>query len=69
MKIDIQKKISRNKDFFKSQKVYEIPILQQLYNVCVYISDDWTKLEQTESRQLYFARKFEPIIHADILDR
>jgi len=34
-----------------------------------FLSDDWTKLEQTESRQLYFARKFEPIIHADILDR
>lgn len=32
-------------------------------------SEDWPRIESTRPRQLFFARKFEPIIHHEILNR
>lgn len=34
-----------------------------------FLPEDWTKLESTHAKQLFFARKFEPIIHQGILNR
>jgi len=34
-----------------------------------FLPEDWTKLEATRARQLFFARKFEPIIHQGILNK
>jgi len=34
-----------------------------------FLSSDWPRIEATHTRQLFFARKFEPIIHNQILDR
>ena len=34
-----------------------------------FLPEDWAKLETTRSRQIFFARKFEPIVHQGILNR
>lgn len=34
-----------------------------------FLPEDWAKLEGTRPRQLFFARKFEPIIHLGIINR
>eukprot|EP00092_Neocalanus_flemingeri_P009591 GFUD01010322.1.p1 GENE.GFUD01010322.1~~GFUD01010322.1.p1 ORF type:complete len:916 (+),score=308.33 GFUD01010322.1:197-2749(+) len=34
-----------------------------------FLPEDWAKLEATRPRQLFFARKFEPIVHQDILNK
>jgi len=34
-----------------------------------FLSNDWVKIEQTRHKQLFFARKFEPIVHGQILNR
>ena len=34
-----------------------------------FLPEDWAKLEGTKQRQLFFARKFEPIIHQGIINR
>lgn len=34
-----------------------------------FLPEDWAKLEGTRQRQLFFARKFEPIIHQGIMNR
>ena len=31
--------------------------------------EDWSKLEGTRPRQLFFARKFEPIVHQGVLNK
>jgi hypothetical protein len=36
-----------------------------MYKACLYHS----RLEATESKQLFFARKFEPLIHHEIINR
>jgi protein xylosyltransferase len=36
-----------------------------MYKACLYHS----RLEGTESKQLFFARKFEPLIHQEIINR
>ena len=34
-----------------------------------FLPDDWTKLEGTKARQLFFARKFEAIIHQGVVNQ
>jgi len=34
-----------------------------------FLPEDWAKLEATRPRQLFFARKFEPIVHQGILNK
>ena len=34
-----------------------------------FLADDWTKLEGTKPRQLFFARKFEAIIHQGVVNK
>ena len=34
-----------------------------------FLADDWTKLEGTKARQLFFARKFEAIIHQGVVNK
>jgi len=34
-----------------------------------FVPEDWNKLENTKARQIFFARKFEPIVHQGILNR
>ena len=34
-----------------------------------FLPEDWTKLEGTRPRQLFFARKFEPIVHQGVLNK
>ena len=34
-----------------------------------FLADDWTKLEGTKARQLFFARKFEAIIHQEVVNK
>lgn len=34
-----------------------------------FLEDDWSRLEATKSKQLFFARKFEPIVHQEIINR
>merc|ERR1719285_91579 len=34
-----------------------------------FLADDWTKLEGTKARQLFFARKFEAIVHQGVVNK
>jgi len=34
-----------------------------------FLPEDWTKLEGTSPRQIFFARKFEPIVHQGIINK
>ena len=39
-------------------------------NLFLYIfREDWHKIEATRAKQVFFARKFEPIIHSGILNK
>ena len=34
-----------------------------------FLPEDWAKLEGTRARQIFFARKFEPIVHHGVVNR